>query len=50
MSKDELIKDIRESGCDMLNNEIDEDVSKEDIIDYLKECNCPSLKKMYKTE
>ena len=48
VKKDELIKSIRDSGCDMLNNEITADTTKEEIVEYLKECDCPSLKKLYK--
>jgi hypothetical protein len=31
----------------MLKDKLEGDETKEEIVDYLKECNCPSLKKLF---
>ena len=47
VKKDTLIKKIEEDGCDMLKNNLDGNETKEEIIDFLKECECKSLKKIF---
>ena len=47
VKKDTLIKTIESSGCDMLKDKLDGDETKDEIVSYLKECDCPILKKRY---
>lgn len=47
MSKDELIKTIRDSGCSLLNREVKESTTKAEIIDYLIDCKCKMIHKLF---
>ena len=44
MTKEEIIELINSSGCKMLNDKLDGDETKEQIVAYLKKCNCPVIK------
>jgi hypothetical protein len=44
MSKEEIIELIESSGCKMLKGKLDGDETKEQIVAYLKKCNCPIIK------
>ena len=45
MTKDELISAIDSYGCKMLQNKLDGSETKEEILAYLRKCNCPVIKK-----
>lgn len=38
---------IEEEGCPMLKNKLEGDETKEEIVRYLKKCDCPVLKKRF---
>ena len=38
---------IEEEGCSMLKNKLDGTETKEEIVEYLKDCDCPALKKRF---
>jgi hypothetical protein len=42
-----LITTIEKEGCDMLKDKLDGDETKEEIVSYLKKCDCPVLKKRF---
>jgi len=42
-----LIRKIEEDGCKMLQDKLDGTETKEEIVEYLQKCNCPSLKKQF---
>jgi hypothetical protein len=43
----EIVEEIRKAGCDMLNGKIDGSETKEELIEYLKHCRCPVLRKKF---
>jgi hypothetical protein len=45
--KDVLIYMIEKLGCKMLKGKLDGSESKEEIVAYLRRCNCPVLKKIF---
>lgn len=47
VKKETLIKTIEDEGCKMLKDKLDGDETKEEIVEYLKECDCPVLKKRF---
>ena len=47
VKKETIIKTIEDDGCDMLKDKLDGTETKEEIVEYLKECDCPSLKKRF---
>jgi len=47
VKKDTLVKTIEKSGCSMLKDKLEGDETKEEIVDYLKECSCPVLKEKF---
>lgn len=47
VKKDTLIKTIDDEGCKMLQDKLDGTETKEEIVSYLKECECPALKKRF---
>ena len=47
VKKDTIISTIEKSGCDMLKDKLDGTETKEEIVEYLKECDCPTLKKRF---
>ena len=47
VKKNTLIATIEKSGCDMLKGKLEGDETKEEIVEYLKECDCPILKKKF---
>jgi hypothetical protein len=47
VKKETIIQTIEKSGCDMLKDKLDGDETKEEIVDFLKECKCPILKKKF---
>lgn len=44
MSKQEVIDLIQSSGCKMLQDKLDGDETKDEIVAYLKRCKCPIIK------
>ena len=46
--KERIIKEIEKSGCDMLKGKLDGTETKEEIVEYLRHCKCPALKKKFK--
>ncbi len=38
---------IDKKGCKMLQNKLDGSETKTEVINYLAECKCPVLKKMF---
>jgi hypothetical protein len=47
ISREELIMRIRASGCKMLERFNLEGLRRSEIIEHLKNCDCPTLKKIY---
>lgn len=47
VKKETLIKTIEKEGCDMLKDKLEGDETKEEIVEYLRECDCPVLKKRF---
>jgi hypothetical protein len=47
VKKETLIETIDESGCDMLQDKLDGTETKEEIVKYLKECECKVLKQKF---
>jgi hypothetical protein len=47
VKKDTIIKTIEESGCEMLKDKLDGTETKEEIVEYLHKCDCPTLKKKF---
>lgn len=47
VSKEFLIRTIDKYGCKMLKNRLKGDETKEEIILFLRICECPVLKKMF---
>ena len=47
VKKETIIKAIKQEGCEMLNDKLDGTETKEEIVEYLKECDCPALKKRF---
>ena len=47
IKKETLIKTIEEEGCKMLQDKLEGDETKDEIVSYLKKCNCPALKKRF---
>ena len=47
VKKDILVATIEKSGCDMLKDKLEGDETKDEIVEYLKECDCPVLKKKF---
>jgi hypothetical protein len=41
------VRVIEDEGCKMLKNKLDGSETKEEIVSYLKECDCPVLKKRF---
>lgn len=46
MSKEELVLAVRTYGCGMLKSLPVEVMTKEQIIEHLKTCQCPVIKKL----
>ena len=46
--KERIIKEINKSGCKMLKGKLDGTETKEEVVEYLEHCKCPSLKKLFK--
>ena len=46
MSKDELVLAVKSYGCGMLKTLPVEVMTKEQIIEHLKNCQCPMIKKL----
>jgi len=44
VKKATLINKIEASGCRMLKNKLDGNETKQEIVEFLQECKCPSLK------
>lgn len=47
VKKETLIKTIESEGCKMLQDKLEGDETKEEIVSYLKKCDCPVLKKRF---
>ena len=47
VSKAYIFKAIEESGCKMLKDKVGGDDTKEEIIEYLKDCKCPKIHKLF---
>ena len=47
VKKDTLVATIEKSGCEMLKGKLEGDETKDEIVEYLKECDCPVLKKRF---
>lgn len=47
VKKERLVAVIEEEGCKMLKDKLDGTETKEEIVEYLKECDCPVLKKRF---
>jgi len=47
VKKETLVRVIEDEGCKMLKNKLDGSETKEEIVSYLKECDCPVLKKRF---
>jgi hypothetical protein len=47
VKKETLVQTIEEEGCSMLQNKLEGDETKEEIVSYLKKCDCPALKKRF---
>jgi len=47
VKKETVIRKIEESGCKMLKNKLEGDETKEEIVEYLTECKCPSIHKIF---
>ena len=47
VKKDTIINTIEKSGCEMLKDRLEGDETKEEIVEYLKACDCPTLKKRF---
>jgi hypothetical protein len=45
--KERIIHEIAKEGCDMLRGKLDGNETKEEIVGYLKHCDCPALKKRF---
>lgn len=43
----EIVEEIQKGGCDMLKGKIDGTETKEELVAYLKHCNCPVLKEKF---
>jgi hypothetical protein len=42
-----IIEEIHKAGCEMLKGKIDGTETKEELIEYLKHCRCPVLRKKF---
>jgi len=42
-----VLKEIEKSGCDMLKDKLDGTETKDEIVKYLKHCDCPVLKEKF---
>jgi hypothetical protein len=47
VKKDTIINTIEKSGCTMLKDKLDGTETKEEIVEYLKECDCKVLKERF---
>ena len=43
----QIVQEIKAGGCDMLAGKIDGTESKKELVEYLKLCRCPVLKKKF---
>ncbi len=47
VKKETIIKTIESEGCKMLKDKLEGDETKEEIVSYLKKCDCPVLKEKF---
>jgi hypothetical protein len=47
VTKDQLIRVIKRSGCKMLKEKLDGTETKAEIVEYLHACKCPVLRKLF---
>jgi len=47
VTKAQIIKVIKRSGCTMLKEKLDGTETKAEIVEYLHACKCPVLKKHF---
>jgi hypothetical protein len=45
MTKQEILDLIESSGCKMLQGKLEGDETKQQILAYLRKCDCPVIKK-----
>ena len=43
----EIVEEIKKAGCDMLTGKLNGSETKEELVEYLRLCRCPVLKKKF---
>ena len=43
----EIVEEVKKAGCDMLAGKLNGSETKEELVEYLRHCKCPVLKRKF---
>ena len=43
----EIVEEVKKGGCDMLTGKLNGSETKEELVEYLRHCKCPVLKRKF---